>query len=179
MHAEARLQHYHPAIKGLHWLIVVLVLAQIPLGFLQIGTAGNNESLYHAVNLAHVNLGFTLLLLVLIRLGIRLSTPVPAVLPGTPKWDIVLARGSHGLLYFLLICQPILGLLVTDTQGFPLTWLGLVPIWDPIGNSPLRDILLPVHMYVAWALVAIVALHVCGALYHRVILRDATLARIT
>lgn len=179
MDTAARSQHYHPAIKSLHWLIAVLVIAQIALGFLQIGTADNNEQLYHAVNLAHVNLGFTLLLLVLIRLGVRLYTPLPAALPGTPRWDAALARFSHRLLYLLLICQPIVGLLVTDTQGYPLIWLGIIPIWDPIGNSPLRDILLPVHTYLAWAIVAVVVLHISGALYHRVVLRDETIARIT
>jgi cytochrome b561 len=176
MNADARVQHYHPAIKSLHWLIVILVFSQIPLGFLQLGTSGG---VYHAINIWHVNLGFTLLLLMLLRLGIRLSTQKPPALNATPRWDAVLAGLNHRLFYLLLICQSLLGLFVTDAQGFPLTWLGLIPIGDPIGKSPAAETLLSAHHYLAWAIVALVVAHICGALYHRTIRRDATLARIT
>jgi cytochrome b561 len=176
MATEAHPQHYHPALKILHWLIVILVIAQIPLGFLQFGTG---DGLYNAINLSHVNLGFTLLLLMMIRLGVRLGTHTPDRLAGTPTWDAMLAGLNHRLLYLMLICQPILGLLVTDAQGFPLTWLSVIPIWDPIGKSPAATALLTAHHYLTWAIVALVVLHICGALYHRVIRRDGTLVRIT
>lgn len=167
---------YHPAIAILHWLIAVIVISQIPLGFLQIGTQG---PLYHTINLFHVNLGFTLLLLVVAQIGIRLHVGAPPRLPGTPSWTHVLARTNHVLLYAVVIIQTFMGLAVTDAQGYPLEWLDLIPIWDPIGKSPVRVVLLEVHRGLAFLLVALIALHVAGALYHRVVLRDTTLARIT
>lgn len=176
MNENPRPTRYHPALAILHWLIAVIVISQIPLGFLQIGTQG---PLYHTINLFHVNLGFTLLLLMLARIAVRLRVGAPPRLPGTPEWTHVLARTNHVLLYVVIIVQTFLGLAVTDAQGFPLKWLEIIPIWAPIGESPVRTVLLAVHRNLAFLLVALIAAHIAGALYHRIVLHDATLARIT
>lgn len=168
-------QAYHPAIKTLHWLIALLVFALLPLGFLQKLV---KEEVYATVNFWHVNLGFTLLLLMLCRLAVRWSTRVPPAIPGTPRWADRLARWNHRVLYALLLLEPVLGYLVTNAQGFPLEWFDLIPIWSPFGKSSAADTLLAVHEGVAWLLLTLVVLHVGGALYHHVVRRDATLSRI-
>jgi cytochrome b561 len=173
---EARAQHYHPAIKAFHWLVAVPVFTILPLGFLQMLV---KPSVYGDINFWHVNLGFLLFWLMLARLCARFLTHTTARPAGIPAWQANLAAVNHWLLYLALIGQTILGFLVTNAQGFPLTWFNVIPVWSPIGKSPAAGALLVVHHYLAWGIVALIALHICGALYHRVIRRDDTLARIT
>ena len=43
----------------------------------------------------------------------------------------------------------------------------------------LAETLSAIHYWLAWAVLALVGLHVAGVLYHRVIRRDGVLARMT
>ncbi len=171
-----RTQHYHPAAKALHWLVAVLLCAVVPLGFLQKLV---KEDVYAYVNFWHLSLGFTLFLVMLARLGVRLLTKTPGSPADTPPWASRLAAWNHWLLYAALICEPILGYLTTNAQGYPLVWFDVIPIWSPFGKSPAADTILAVHLYLAWVIVGLVLLHICGVLYHRLIRRDDSLARMT
>lgn len=166
---------YRPALKTLHWLIALVLLFLVPLGFLQKLV---KEEVYETVNFWHVSLGFTLLLLMLVRLAVRLSGRLPPSPAGTPRWAEQLATWNHWLLYALLIIEPILGYLTTNAQGFPLVWFDLIPIWSPFGKSAAADTLLAIHLAVAWVIIVLIVLHVCGALYHHLVRRDDSLRRI-
>ncbi|HEX7386760.1 MAG TPA: cytochrome b [Castellaniella sp.] len=173
---KAQAQRYHPALKALHWLIALLVCFVLPLGLLQKVV---KEDVYGTINFWHVNLGFTVFLLMLIRLAVRVRTGVPASSPGTPSWAARLGILNHRLLYLALIIEPILGYFTTNAQGFPLDWFDVIPIWSPFGKFPIADSILAVHLCVAFVIIALVVLHVCGALYHRLVRRDGALARMT
>lgn len=166
---------YRPAVKALHWLIALVLLFLMPLGFLQKLV---KEDVYDVVNFWHVSLGFTLLLMMLVRLAVRVSGPVPPDPAGTPRWAARLALWNHRLLYALLIIEPVFGYLTTNAQGFPLVWFDLIPIWSPFGKSDAADTLLAIHLAIAWVLLVLIVLHVCGALYHHIVRRDNSLLRI-
>lgn len=166
---------YSGVIKTLHWLIVVLLLL-LPLGFMQKLV---KEDFYASVNFWHVTLGITLFWLMLVRIGARWTRKTPPAQDGAPAWTHRLASIVQTLLYVALVVQPILGLLTSDAQGFPLKWFDVVPLWNPIGKSDAAaHLLLTAHFYTAWLIFALIVLHVCGALYHHVIRRDDTLMRI-
>ena len=80
----------------------------------------------------------------------------------------------------MLIAQPAVGFLATNAHGFPLDWFGLGTAPSPVGESPaLAETLSAIHYWLAWAVLALVGLHVAGVLYHRVIRHDGVLARMT
>lgn len=176
MDTDQQTRRYHPALVTLHWLVALLLLFVLPLGFLQKLV---KEDVYDVVNFWHVNLGFTVFLLMWLRLGVRRRTRVPASAAGTPAWAARLGVLNHRLFYALLLIEPILGYLTTNAQGYPLVWFNLVPIWSPFGKSDAADAILAIHFYVAWVILALIVLHVCGALYHRIVRRDDTLSRMT
>jgi cytochrome b561 len=120
-----------------------------------------------------------LFLLVLVRLLRRLANP-PAPLPSdVPAHFRFAARSNHALLYAVLLVQPVIGFLDTNAWGFPLYWAGLVEIPSPIGrNEALAPILSAIHWYGAALLLVLIGAHVCGALYHGVIRRDAVVQRM-
>ncbi|CAM5183946.1 Cytochrome b561 OS=Castellaniella defragrans OX=75697 GN=HNR28_001002 PE=3 SV=1 [Castellaniella defragrans] len=169
-------QRYHPALKALHWLIALLVCFVLPLGLLQKVV---KDEVYDGINYWHVNLGFTVFLLMLIRLTVRWRTGAPASPDGTPRWASCLSVLNHRLLYLALLVEPVLGYFTTNAQGYPLDWFNVIPVWSPMGKSPLADSILAVHLYVAFVILALVVLHVLGALYHRLVRRDDALARMT
>lgn len=176
MENKIRTRGYHPLVKTLHWLITLLLLVIWPLGFMQTAV---KDPFYASVNFWHVTLGITLFWLVLARIVARLSTGKPPVTDDAPRWTHRLANGVQALLYLALVVQPILGLLTSDAQGFPLKWFDVVPLWNPVAKSEAAThVLLAAHFTVAWLIFALVVLHVCGALYHHVVRRDDTLMRI-
>lgn len=167
---------YHPLIKSLHWVITLLLLFIWPLGFMQRMV---KEPFYAPINFWHVTLGITLFWLVLARIVARLSTGTPPRHDGAPAWTRRLATVVQVLLYVALVVQPILGLLTSDAQGYPLKWFDVIPLLNPIGKSDAATrALLTAHFTVAWLIFALVAVHILGAVYHHVLRRDDTLMRI-
>ncbi|WP_423823338.1 cytochrome b [Salinisphaera sp. SPP-AMP-43] len=172
----SRQHHYHPAAKAFHWLVAVLVFVIWPLGFFGgMAKSGVSSDIY----LWHESLGFAVFWLMLARLCVRFLTDTPAKPAGMPNWQRLVAVVNQWLLYLVLICQPVFGFLMATAHG-PFRWFGLIPVWSPMGQSPQAASLLgTAHEVTAWIILALVGLHIAGALYHRIIRRDDTLARMT
>jgi cytochrome b561 len=79
----------------------------------------------------------------------------------------------------LLIALPLLGWANASSRGWSVRLFGVVPLPPLAPNgSALGPSLGDIHQLAAWALLGVIALHVLGALYHLVIVRDHTVARI-
>ena len=177
MNVETRLHHYHPAAKTFHWLVAALVFFVWPLGFLLdlVKSGVHNDFLFW-----HASLGFTVFWLMLARLCVRFLTETPAKPSGMPGWLSGTAYLNQWLLYLALISQPLIGFLLVSASEGMFTWFGIIPIPSPIGKSPaVAHTLAEIHQFLAWTILVLIGLHICGALYHRVIRKDDTLARMT
>lgn len=165
---------YPARMRVLHWLVAMLVLAVWPLGMMIKFT---REDVKLDFYLLHESLGFIVLWLMLVRIGVRLTaSPRPSPAPGI---EGLASRTVHGLLYLLLAIMPISGFLATNAHGFPLDWFGILPVWSPLGKSPeIAPVLSAIHTASAWILLSLFALHIGAVFYHHVIRRDATLYRI-
>ncbi len=165
---------YRPALRILHWLVAALVFITWPLG-LMIGFVKDDVKL--DFYLVHESLGFLVLWVMLLRVGVRLTcSPPPRHGPAVER---AAAASVHGFLYVFLILMPVSGFLATNAHGFPLEWFGLVTVWSPLGKSPeIAWTLSAIHEWSAWILLTLVALHIGAALFHHVVRRDDTLYRI-
>ena len=111
----------------------------------------------------------------LIRLVVRMRTAHPA---RASTGSSVLDRAawlSHRLLYVLVLAQAGSGLVMALQAGLPdivLGGHGALPadFWV----FPMRS----VHYVISRLLTALIALHVAGAIYHTLILRDGLLRRV-
>jgi len=75
---------------------------------------------------------------------------------------------------------PLLGWAYSSAAGFPIVLFGLWPLPDFVSASPdLAEAIKPWHAWAAYALAALVVLHVAGALKHALIDRDGLLARMS
>ena len=85
---------------ALHWLLALLIPAQIGLGWymLSVEKEPGSETLFAL----HISIGLTIALLLVLRVAWR-AVHSPAVLPATlASWEARAARLSHLLLYVLM-----------------------------------------------------------------------------
>lgn len=163
--------------QGFHWVIVVLLVVMAYLGL----TMTDLPNSAHKANVyaLHKSIGLTILVLVALRLAWRLYAGRPTEVVGMPAWQHRIASLTHAALYVLLFAIPLSGWVINSTSGFPLRWFGLVrvPAIAP-RDVALNHLSKTTHEVLFWILVATAAAHAAAAIYHHVVQRDATLARM-
>lgn len=169
---------YGTTARMLHWLVAALILAMIPVGLLMVQD-GLDRSLGDALYLFHKNVGSLLIVIIALRLVWRLTHP-PAPLPATmPDWQRRVAGLSHLALYGLMVVMPLSGYVRVRAGGFPIEGLDALGLPTLVPRSkPLADAASSLHELAAWALMAVLALHVGAALHHALIRRDGVWARM-
>lgn len=169
-------ERYSYTAIAIHWLVALLLAFQIALGQT---LEGNNSPELFARYQLHKSVGITILVLSLARLAVRLAKPRPPASEG-PAWTRALASTVHWLFYLVMILGPITGWLLVSTARIqvPTLLYGIVP-WPhlPVGHSwhePAEII----HGALARLAVALIALHVVGALRHQWLLGKPELQRM-
>lgn len=171
---------YGTGAKWFHWITVTLILIAMPVGFVIQHLKDDHKMPFYAV---HESAGVTIFLVALARLAWRLRHPAPPLPEHVPRPLQRLATGVHHALYLLLIVQPILGFVATNAWGFPLrgqtAYLGLIDLPKFMEtNERLAGAVQAAHNTVAWVMLALLVLHVAGAIYHQAIRRDGLLLRM-
>lgn len=171
-------QRYNPAIVVLHWLIAILVV--VVYGLTYVWDSVPDEDVPFIKDL-HMGLGFTVLVLVIARIVIRLSTASPpAAQSGWPFLDRI-GSLAHVLLYVLLLAVTILGVSYVQSRarGIPLGFMEIPALLtDPVARDTSRAIR-EVHELAANALIALAIVHALAALFHQFVLRDRLMRRMT
>ena len=168
---------YNVWAKVLHWAIALLVAAQIALG-LRTDAAKPPES--GKLLDAHVQVGVIILMLMMLRLLWRMGHAPPPELPGTPKWQSVLAKLVHASLYVVLLVLPVSGYALWMWIGMETRLFGVVllPVPDLAGKDEFwRSIAGYTHEYAFYLLAGLLATHVGAALWHQFIRRDNLVGR--
>lgn len=167
-------QSYDGVAKTLHWAIMILVLPMLYYGF-------NAHNLPKEDRLGffqlHAGVGIIILLLMLARLAWRRMHPVPALPADMPRWQQIASKATHHGLYFLVIMQPVLGLIMAGTSKGNLKAFGVLGL-QITPNKPLHEVAETLHGINAWVITALIALHVVAALYHHFIRKDVVLRRM-
>ncbi len=171
---------YSPAQKALHWLIAALIVVLVPVG-LSMANFMDDGPIKNGAYELHKSFGLTVFGLALLRVAVRLVRGAPPLVPGIPAWQRAAARASHYALYLLIILVPLSGWTATSTCCAPVNLFWTVPLTLPLpwegGMDQSKPIFL-VHYALAFALTAIVLVHVSAALHHHFVRRDRTLLRM-
>ena len=162
--------HFSPLARLLHWTMAPLIIAMLFIGVGMVATVSRAHTTLVAI---HRPLGIALLLLVVVRAGIRItrgSPPLPADMPALQRFA---AKASHLLLYALMAAMPLIGWAMLSAAGYPVTLYGPLHL-PPIAphNVELFALLRALHTWLAFALFATVLLHLAAALFHGLIRRD-------
>jgi cytochrome b561 len=167
---------YTPAHQRWHWLSVGLMLTILAIGY-TISDHKGRASQIVAYDW-HKWLGLTLLVLTAMRLAYRLARPVAEADDIAPM-ERLGSKLVHVALYLLMFVVPVIGWVSSNMLGFPVVLFNLIPTPYPFGqNHPMGFLLLDIHVYLAWALTALIVLHAAAALWHHAVKRDSVLGRM-
>ena len=179
---------YGSVTKTFHWLIALLILSNIALGWIASNLAhevegGADEALISRASLLfsiHKTTGIAIFFTALARILWAISQPKPGLLNGDRGLEARAAQTAHWLLYGSLLAVPLSGWVHhAATSGF-------APIWWPLGQNlplvpksePLSETAATLHFLLQWVMTGAIAAHIAGALKHHLIDRDATLRRM-
>ncbi len=171
----AQVSRYHPLLVALHWVLAFLIIAALALGALVMVNIPNSDPTKLEALRSHVAGGVLILLLMLVRLFVRVQTEHPsAASTGNPTLDR-LAWASHRLFYVVVMGMAGSGVFMVLQAGL------LAIVFGGDGVLPADFWAFPVrtvHYVFSRLLMALIALHVAGALYHTLIQKDGLLRRM-
>ncbi|TMH85914.1 MAG: cytochrome b [Betaproteobacteria bacterium] len=168
-------ESYGIIAQAFHWLVALLVLAQLGIGLYAANLPVSVARLRWLSH--HKSLGLAILALVLLRLGWRALNPPPEL--ALPRWERRAALATHRLFYLLLILAPLCGWLYASAAGLSVNWFGIFQVPDFVSNDrELAALFKALHIGLVALLAALVALHVGAALRHELVLRDGVMHRM-
>jgi cytochrome b561 len=156
--------------RVLHWLMAIMVLAMLFIGVSMVSTL---KPPFLTLISIHKPLGISILVLAVLRLGVRLALGAPPLPADLPRTQALAAKLSHVVLYALLIAMPLIGWGMLSAGGYPIVLYGSfhLPEYLP-HNDELHAILRTTHTVLAYVFFATILLHVAAALFHALIRRD-------
>ncbi|MCW6512654.1 cytochrome b [Lichenifustis flavocetrariae] len=161
--------------RALHWTTAALVACGFGAAWL-FNVLGPGPTAATLVEI-HRSIGLCILLVTVARAVWRMMHPLPPV-PSAP-WERWLAGTVQALLYLALLTMPILGWLGSNAQGDTVAFLGVISLPDLVeANQNLGDRLFVLHGWLGYAILALLAMHIAGALRHRFIKKDGVLQRM-
>jgi cytochrome b561 len=175
MHPAAVSQGYSKPAIFLHWMIAALV-ALAYVAMLVRGPKGTDARVMW--NTVHYCAGALVLTLAVFRVLWRLWHGAPPEIE-TVRTLTFLARLAHLALYVFIFVQPLLGLLMLNSSGFPLVLPGIGLQVQLVGKDPLaRKVIHDIHILIGNAFYWIIGLHALAALGHHLLFKDDTLRRM-
>ena len=162
----------------LHWLVAVLLLGQFAFGWYLETIARGVPARGYFVNL-HKSTGLLIGLVILMRLGWRLTHAPPPLPPSVPRWQQQAAAASHYLLYALMLVMPLSGYIASNFSRFGVHFFNVVKLepWG-IDSKLVYGIFNQTHILSSWLLLALVTVHVLAALKHLLVDHDSVFSRM-
>jgi len=160
-----------------HWGLGFLIIGMLAYGWWMNHMAARPDRFFHRS--IHADIGYVVLLLMVIRLVWPASIRRLRCRPITPRWRRTAARISHGALYGVTILVAMLGWAHSGAHKPDYAdWFGCfvsrnLPPTDKASANFYENL----HIYLAYLLIALLVIHIVAALYH-VVRKDNVLARM-
>lgn len=168
---------FHPALRVLHWLMALAILAMLFIGVGMVSTAG---PLYPLLLALHRPLGIAILILVCLRLPLRLATGAPPLPADLPPLQRLVAKASHVLLYAAMIGMPLIGWAMLSAGGYPVQLTEAIRLPPILAHDlAVYALLRQAHTMVAILFFALILAHLAAALMHGLVRRDGVLRSMT
>ena len=167
---------YGVVAKSFHWLMAILIIAIFALGLYMVELSYYDRWYKDSLEI-HKSTGLLIALLWLLRLTWKKTSIAPKTL-SLHGWETKIAHLAHFGLYLLMALICVSGYLISTADGDGISFYGLFDVPASVTGENQEDTAGAIHKYLAWALIALVALHVAGALKHHFIDKDNTLRRM-
>lgn len=168
---------YDPVARAFHWIVVLMLTGQFLVALVLASVLP--ESAAGTLVAWHFSLGSAIWIVMLARLAWRLLHPPPPPPEDLSPLLQAVSRATHWGFYAILLVLPVLGWFAASAYGSRVHLAGLIPL--PLAvpkDDPFGKLMQTVHPTVALCLLALVALHVSGALYHKLVKKDGVMGRM-
>lgn len=177
---------YDSVLISLHWIIAAAVITNLALGLVMDDIA-RGTPLRVTAFVTHMSIGMSILILSVVLVVWRLTHKTPSLPDTAPPILNLIARVTQFCLYALILLIPLAGwaMVSANGKGGP-TYFGLFS-WPALpfvsgatkeAQHAAHEFFEAGHVYLAWAAIALVSLHILGALYHRFVARDGVVQRM-
>ncbi len=163
--------------KTLHWVIAVFIIGLIVAGlYMTDMEAGDDKwALYNL----HKLFGIIVLGLIIFRIIWKiLNKGKPVMLDSYSKIERIMAASVHGMLYIMMLVMPLSGWLMSSFGGYSVMLFGIDVMLPVEKDKDMGSIFSEIHHLGWYVFVALLALHIVGALKHHFIDKDDTLKRM-
>jgi cytochrome b561 len=166
---------YDGVAIALHWATAFLVVANFALAQVWHWVARPAREFMENT---HMSFGVLLTVAIIARLIWR-WLPGRQVSSLQAGWVRLASKGTHYLLYLLLVAEAALGFAFRWGGGRPMAFFGtgIPPLIAELAR-PLRRELREFHEWIGWAIIVLALLHALAALYHHYVLKDRVLVRM-
>ncbi len=167
----------YPAISQiLHWLMVVVIVALLTIGW---GLDLIHGEIKPLILLIHTSLGVGIFGLFFVRLINRMMAPPPPLVQELSPLVKLAAESAHVALYVFMLVMPLSGWMLVSAMGRPPVLFGLIPLPALFPKTTaLVPLLREIHGNSALFLVGFILAHAGAAFYHHFIRKDETLLRM-
>ncbi|MDA5195119.1 cytochrome b [Govanella unica] len=170
-------QRFSSLSIALHWVMVLLISA-VYAAILLRENYPKGTDIREGLKTWHFMLGLAVLVLVVIRLIVRLSSRRPSITREPPAWQVLLANMTHFALYAFMLAMPVAGWVILSASGKTIPFFGL-ELPALVGQSKvLAGQVKEVHEAVGTIGYFLIGLHALAALYHHYVIKDNTLRRM-
>jgi cytochrome b561 len=174
--ATTDMSKYPAGMRALHWLRAAVVIGTLGVGLTMVNLPDELPAKFDLLYPNHKQFGLLALLLTLVQLLLRSRSRVPELPASLLPWERSVSKFAHRALYVLLVVVPLMGYSMSSTftqsDGVPFFFFGHLPELLP-KNDHWFEVFQWLHRIFAYALLALVVLHVAGALKHRFLDKDA------
>jgi cytochrome b561 len=155
-------RRYHPALVALHWLLAIMISAQLGFGYFVIGKIPNSDPAKLGPLSGHMGIGTAVIVLMVIRLIMRYFTshpePTASQREGIGAWRTPI----HRLLYLVIF--------VTALSGW-FTGFLIAHLYETPGNTLPADFAQyptrVIHVWMTLVLLLLIMLHIAAAIKER------------
>ena len=163
-------QGFNRTAGTLHWLLAVSIFFLFISSWWMMGLPlPSRELQFRAFPFQlHKNIGITLVIVVFMLLYVRLRhRPAPPDSTDMTPWMNVTAIAAHVAVYVLILAVCVTGYLSSaHTRWDTVYWWTIEFPRIAAPSEELNEFWGEIHIWVAWALLGIIAVHVSGAIYH-------------
>ena len=161
-----------------HWVLGLTIIGMIGYGWwMNHFPARADRFFYRSI---HADIGYVVLLAMVLRLIWRGLNPTPALPADTPRWRRMSAHISHWTLYAVTILVAMLGWAHSGAREKNYSdWFGLFHV--PQITSPDKAAATAYedrHIFFAYVLLALIVIHLAASVWHHFVKRDRVAARM-
>lgn len=169
-------QRYPRSFALLHWLLAAMIVLALTAGMILLGSKPNSDPSKLFSLRMHMPLGLLIGALMIWRVVRKIRGPMPEHLDAGNLALNLLAGAAHIGLYLLTFAMVGSGIALSLQAGLPaIVFGGQGALPETFHGYTPRT----VHGIVANGLIALIVLHVLGAIYHQKVLKDGILSRMS